>query len=136
MGKRPGLANLKPFKKGQSGNPKGRPKKSVAAVLSALEAEGHEEVTAEQVRATMGRMLNLTRAELVKMGNDEKNTPIMDALIARGLAGKDGLKAMNEFIDRMHGKARQVTDLTTGGEPIQPTSITVVHRIVRKEDME
>jgi len=81
-------------------------------------------------------MLNLTRAELVKMGNDEKNIPIMDALIARGLAGKEGLKAMNEFIDRMHGKAKQVTDLTTGGEPIQPTSITVVHRIVRKEDME
>ena len=136
MGQRHGLANLKPFKKGQSGNPKGRPKKSVAAVLSALEAEGHEEVTAEQVRATMGRMLNLTRAELVKMGNDEKNTPIMDALIARALVGRDGWRALNDTLDRAYGKAKQVTDLTTGGEPIQPTSITVVHRIVRKEDME
>lgn len=97
--------------KGKSGNPKGRPKKGVAAVLSGLEAAGHAEVTAEQVRATMGRMLNLPREELVKMGNDAKGTPILDALIARSLAGKDGWQAMQDILDRAHGKAKQQVDL-------------------------
>ena len=113
-----GSKNLKPFKKGQSGNPNGRPRKGVSAVLSALEAAGHDEVTAEQVRATMGRMLNLPRAELLKMGKDEANTPIMDALIARALVGKDGWSALNDMLDRAHGRARQAIDHTTNGKDI------------------
>ena len=101
--------------KGETGNPKGRPRKGVSAVLSALEAAGHAEVTAEQVRATMGRMLNLSRKELVAIGNDEK-APIMDALIARALAGKDGWAALNGILDRAHGKAKQQMDVTSAGQ--------------------
>lgn len=101
--------------KGETGNPNGRPRKGVSAVLSALEAAGHAEVTAEQVRATMGRMLNLSRKELVAMGSDEK-APIMDALIARALAGKDGWAALNGILDRAHGKPKQSVDHTSAGE--------------------
>ena len=101
--------------KGETGNPKGRPRKGVSAVLSALEAAGHAEVTAEQVRATMGRMLNLSRKELVAMGNDEK-APIMDALIARALAGKDGWAALNGILDRAHGRPKQSVDVKEEGE--------------------
>lgn len=111
--------------KGETGNPKGRPRKGVSAVLSALEAAGHAEVTAEQVRATMGRMLNLSRKELVVMGNDEK-VPIMDALIARALAGKDGWAALNGILDRAHGKAKQSVDHTSAGD-VLPAPIIVIH---------
>jgi hypothetical protein len=105
------IPNAKSFPKGKSGNPKGRPRKGVAATLSALKEAGHEEVTAEQVRATMGRMLNLPREELVKMGNDAK-APIMDALIARALAGKDGWQALSDILDRAHGKAKQAVEMS------------------------
>lgn len=126
MARKATIENLKPFKKGESGNPKGRPRKGVSAVLSALEAAGHAEVTAEQVRATMGRMLNLSRKELVAMGSDEK-APIMDALIARALAGKDGWAALNGILDRAHGKAKQQVDMTTDDMPF-PAPVIVVRR--------
>lgn len=104
------IPNAKSFKKGKSGNPKGRPKKTVAATLSALKAQGYEEVNAEQVRSTMGRMLNLSRDQLVKIGND-KTAPILDALIARALAGGKGWEALQDILDRAHGKARVSLDL-------------------------
>ena len=104
------------FKKGRSGNPKGRPRKGVSAVLSALEAAGHDEVTAEQVRATMGRMLNLSRAELVKRAMDQ-DTPILDLLVAKALAhNQKGWDNFQDILDRLHGKSKQAVDLTTGGE--------------------
>lgn len=133
MARKATIENLQPFKKGKSGNPKGRPRKGVSAVLSALEAAGHDEVTAEQVRATMGRMLNLPRAELLKMAKDEADTPIMDALIARALAGKDGWSALNDMLDRAHGKAKQAIDHTSDGKAIAPTSITITREVVTRK---
>lgn len=114
------ILNSKPFKKGQSGNPNGRPKKTVAATLSALKDQGYEEVTAEQVRSTMGRMLNLSRDQLVATGND-KTAPILDALIARALAGGKGWEALQDILDRAHGKAKQQVDMTTNGKDIGST---------------
>lgn len=105
------IPNNKPFPKGVSGNPKGRPKKGVAATLSALKEQGVEEVTAEQVRGVMLRMMNLPRVELVKLGSNTTDTPILDALVARALAGKDGWAALNDILDRMHGKPKQAMEL-------------------------
>lgn len=104
---------LRRIPKGTSGNPKGRPRKGVSAVLSALEAAGHAEVTAAQVRSTMRRIMNLSRKELVAIGNDQK-APIMDALIARALAGNDGWNALNGILDRVFGKAKQAVALEHG----------------------
>ena len=106
------IPNSKPFPKGKSGNPKGRPKKGVAATLSALKEQGVEEVTAEQVRGVMLRLMNLPRGELVKLGSNTTDTPILDALVARALAGKDGWAALNDILDRMHGKPKQAMDLS------------------------
>lgn len=71
---------LRRIPKGVSGNPKGRPRKGVSTVLSALEAAGHAEVTAEQVRATMGRMLNLSRKELVAMRIVKEPTTVQSVM--------------------------------------------------------
>lgn len=122
MARRATIENLQPFKKGQSGNPNGRPRKGVSAVLSTLEAAGHDEVTAEQVRATMGRMLNLPRAELLKMAKDESKTPIMDALIARALAGGKGWEALQDILDRAHGRPKQ--SLEHSGEVISRITVS------------
>jgi len=107
--------------KGKSGNPNGRPKKTVAATLSALKDQGYEEVTAEQVRSTMGRMLNLSRDELVKTGND-KTAPILDALIARALAGGKGWEALQDILDRAHGRPKQ--SLEHSGEVISRITVS------------
>ena len=115
MAKKNPIPNSTPFKPGKSGNPKGRPKRTVSATLSAMKAKGYEEMNAEQVRAVMQRMLNLSRDELAEIGTDKK-APILDALIARALIGGKGWEALQDILDRAHGKAKQQVDLTSGGE--------------------
>ena len=70
----------------------------------------------------MGRMLNLPRAELLKMAKDESKTPIMDALIARALAGGKGWEALQDILDRAHGRPKQ--SLEHSGEVISRITVS------------
>lgn len=81
------------FKKGQTGNPKGRPPK-----LPKLD---------ELLASVMSEERNgLTAAEAV-----------LRALIVK--ATKGDVRAAEVLLDRSFGKVRQVTDITSGGEPIK-----------------
>lgn len=88
---------LVPFKKGQSGNPSGKPK------LPKL-----EDILDEVLGETVGDA-EMTAAKAV-------------VLKLRQLAVKGDIRAINALLDRAYGKARERIDITTGGEPI--TAIT------------
>lgn len=90
--------NLKPFKKGESGNPNGRPKK-----LPALD-ELLSEIMSEEAGQT-----GMTAAKAI-------------LLRLRAMAMKGDIRAIQLMLDRSYGKAKETIDLTTGGEPI--TGIT------------
>lgn len=96
---RPGGApeNLKPFKKGQTGNPNGRPRK-----LPKLE-ELIDKVFGEEKDG-------MTAAEA-----------ILKALRAK--AAKGDTVAAKEVLDRCYGKPKQSLDLTTNGESIHTTVV-------------
>lgn len=79
------LANLKPFKPGQSGNPKGRPPGM--------------------------RLSNLYRAELEKTGPDGRTMGEVIAEKIVTMACNGDLGAMREIVDRLEGKPRQAVDL-------------------------
>jgi len=101
VSKNPKLSNLKPFKKGQSGNPKGRPKlpdlkDAIAKVLS----EEKDGITALDA--------------------------ILSALRAR--AAKGDVRAAQELLDRGFGKSKQSMDLTTGGDKLTDFTVTVVNK--------
>src|ERR1700678_3100474 len=99
------LANLKPFKPGESGNPGGRPKKQVTAALE--------------------RELN----NLVP-GDSEKRT-WLQLIVQRGIkkAVKGDMKAFAEIIDRLEGKAMQAHELSgPGGGAITVQSHTPQER--------
>jgi hypothetical protein len=81
------LANLKPFKPGQSGNPAGRPKK---ALLS--------DALRRQLAITAPGMPERTQAEA-----------IASALIAEAIAGN--VQAIREVGDRSEGKPAQAIAL-------------------------
>ena len=85
------IENLKPFKKGQSGNPNGRPK-----------------------------MPDLKEA-ISKILSEEKNgqsalEAVLIALFNRALKGD--VRAAQELLDRGFGKSQQNIDLSTLGQPL------------------
>lgn len=90
------------FKKGQSGNPKGRP----PAGLS--------------IREWLNTMQDWSVAEIQKLIRDPKATVAQKsaARIWIAAASKGGTD-FDRIMDRTEGKAKQVVDLTTCGEPIQ-----------------
>lgn len=78
------------FKKGRSGNPKGRPRKLPDLDHLLAEVLGDEKD---------GR--TATEAILMKL---------------RSMAVSGNIRAAEVLLDRAHGKAKQGVDLTTGGE--------------------
>ena len=90
-------SNLKPWRKGQSGNPKGRPKK--ADCLTSLLKEEIEKVDPEDKD---GR----THMEM-----------IVDATMR--LAKNGNATALKEIWERMDGKVRDKLELTGGAELVQ-----------------
>jgi hypothetical protein len=97
------LDNLKPFEKGQSGNPNGRPKGAISSktilnkFLSLVEKGVKNPVTGEFEDMTVAEVMNLS-------------------IIAK--ARKGDLSAYREVLDRLEGKPQQNIDHTTGGEKI------------------
>lgn len=96
--------NLRPaWKKGQSGNPKGRPKGAISSktilnrFLSLVEKNVKNPVTGEFEDMTVAEVMNLS-------------------IIAK--ARKGDLSAYREVLDRLEGKPQQNIDHTTGGEKI------------------
>jgi phosphomannomutase len=85
------------FKKGQSGNPNGRPKKLPSIDLLMAEVMGEEKdgITAAQA------ILNMLR----------------------GKAAKGDIKAAQLLLERAYGKSKQNIDITTQGEKVTVPTI-------------
>jgi len=97
--------NLKPFKKGQSGNPKGRPKKWV----STLRDSGYK---MSEVRDCILVMMAMTMDEL-KDAFENKNATALEKTVAgaiRKSITKGSLYSMETLMDRVFGKPRETID--------------------------
>lgn len=99
--------NLIPFKwkKGQSGNPKGRPRKTVSATLKALKDAGIPEVTKNEIIATYMNLMNCTGDELRELYKDKTQT-ILIQTIAKRICDKK-LDVIETMLDRTIGKPKQ-----------------------------
>jgi hypothetical protein len=86
------IPNSKPFKKGQSGNPNGRPKKlpEIDKLLADVLGEEKDGITAAD-------------AILRKL---------------RAMAAQGNIRAAEILLDRAYGKAKQSHDLTTEGKAL------------------
>ncbi len=114
------------FKKGESGNPYGRPPRMVSQILRDMKEDGMEAVTAGQVADVISVLLNYPVESVKKMAGDSK-LPIIVQRTARRFAGasdKDWDTVIEKALDRAHGKALQRKEvehsgdirLTNGGE--------------------
>ncbi len=101
------------FKKGKSGNPKGRPKTDPA--IRAIQVINNAEFV-----STATRLLNMPYRKWAKQLNNVKNLPGWDAVFLAGLikiTNKGDLKTFNDvFLDRLIGATKKTIEIGTGDE--------------------
>lgn len=102
------------FKKGQSGNPKGRPVKVFSAIRKEFEARGIERASADAVRDAYEYMLALPIMDIIEISgspSDEKNKyPALYRIVAKYMTSKQGLEMLKDMLDRAHGKPTSKED--------------------------
>lgn len=104
------------LEKGETANPKGRPPKLATTVIRALKERGIARVDRTEVDELIGRVQNLTARELRELAAAD-DTPVVVALIARGMLGKAGHEFLvRDLWDRQHGRPKQAVDVKEEGE--------------------
>lgn len=129
MAKRSKIENLKPFQKGESGNPNGRPKKVFSVILAEMKAQGIEPATPSNVSDIFQYLLALPLSEIITIAGkpqEENDLPAIMRIAAKELIGKRGLEILREMLDRANGRSKQAMDITTGGEKLPATVIQFV----------
>lgn len=104
----PNKENLIPFefKKGQSGNPNGRPRKLVSNTLKALNDVGIKEVTKTEITAIYMSLINCAEDELKEMMDDKKQSIIVKT-ICKAISKGKGFDIIEKMLDRSIGKPKQ-----------------------------
>jgi len=120
------------FKKGESGNPWGRPPRLVGQILKDVKEDGMEAVTASQVSDVISVLLNYS-VEQVKTIAADKSLPILIQRTARRFAGasdKDWDWVVEKALDRAHGKSTNRHEIAgKDGKPIEFKDVSLEDKL-------
>jgi len=112
--------NLIRFKPGQSGNPKGQPKKILRRINEDLAKEGYEQASGTQVVEAYNILINLTE-ERIKVIIADATYPMFLRIVGKEMLSKGGPEMIERMLDRAHGKAiTKVAQTNTAGEDVKP----------------
>lgn len=106
--------NLKKWKKGESGNPAGRPKKIETVIKEHFLEEHNLKLTKTQSQDIIKNILGKTRKELVEMAQNEE-LPFWIALIAKKAQRdfeKGSIHILDVLFDRVYGKPKEEVEQT------------------------
>jgi hypothetical protein len=99
------------WKPGESGNPKGRPKKYVLG----LRKEGYK---LSEINDTIQALMTMGVDELKHIWESDKSN-VLEKMVAgaiRKSLEKGNLDSVETLLNRVYGKPKQEMDITTGGE--------------------
>ena len=124
----PNTDGLKPFKKGESGNPNGRPQKIDSVLKQYFLAEHNLKLSKSQAQDIIQNILGKTRSELVELAKNEE-LPFWIALIANKAQRdfkKGSIHILDVLFDRVYGKPKEEVEQTiTQVSPFTPFDIDV-----------
>ena len=113
------------FKKGESGNPEGRPRKSFATINAELKAKGVVPLTKSALIDAYTLVFNTDEEELKKIASNKETPYGLRLIIGELNSGKTRSKALADYRDYMFGRAKESVDHTTKGEKINIVSLGV-----------
>jgi hypothetical protein len=114
------------YKKGQSGNPNGRPKKVFSVIIAEMKERGIEPATPSNVADIYQYLLALPLSEIIKIAGspkEENGLPAIMRIAAKELIGKRGLEIMKEMLDRANGKPKSSVELSNPDGTMKQTII-------------
>jgi len=117
--------SLHVLEKGETANPHGRPRKLVNDIIKDMQDKGVKPVKPVDIVAAFESMLNMSLDELKDIKADEKASYFMRRVAGEMLTGR-GYDIIERMLDRAHGKPKQSTDITTGGDKIEFTLPKVI----------
>ena len=115
-------ANLKKWKKGESGNPDGPNRKFVCEAITEWKAQGVKPLKPSQVIELSEYLLMLTIDELTAMVND-KASSVYIRVLGKGILSGKGLEVIEKMLDRAHGKAKQSVEVSGELNTINQTTV-------------
>lgn len=120
----PKSGNLKPFPKGVSGNPKGRPKKLYSTINQQLLGEGYEKMTKTQLIDAYQIIFNVDESRLKQIENDSE-TPYSLRLLIKAMRDKKFFnQALTDYRNWTFGREAEAEE--------RQTNVTV--NIISKND--
>ena len=113
------------FKKGESGNPNGRPRKLYSDHIKDMKDKGYSPPTRTEYFDMVGLLLAMTEEDLKAFAQD-KDRPYWIRLIIIDMNSKNTrTKMMADYRDWLFGKASQSMDLTSKGDKINVSVIEI-----------
>jgi hypothetical protein len=126
--------NLKKWKKGESGNPAGRPKNIENVIKEHFLEEHNLKLSKSQAQDIIKTILGKTRDELIDLAKDDQ-LPFWIALIANKAQRdfkKGSIHILDVLFDRVYGKPKEEVEQTVNGG--KPETIEIVIHPKQDED--
>jgi hypothetical protein len=122
--KNPNISNLKMFKKGQSGNPKGRTKQTISTIIEQLENEGVPVPTKKEIVKVYLMLINCSIDKITEMVSDD-TSPALVRIVGKAVLSGKGFEIIEKMLDRAIGKPENSMDVKTNGETLNSRPIII-----------